>query len=291
MTALRNTKILKSLIYAAALLVLASCNNRPSILDWGREPVMELQGDVLYLDEIKRAMPDGLMNHEDSIAFIENYKRKWATDKLVYNQALNNVGNTEEINTLTEAYRKELMISEYLRKITDQNLRPITEDSIFRFYEHNKERFLLSETVVKGICIKVRSSAPDQSVLSKWLSDINDENMESIVTYCTKHAIHQNIFIDQWTPFSKINETMAKELNYNDPAITRGTIVQQSDDYTYYLKITGLCKAGSPQPFELVEENIYNVLTNKAKIDYIQQFYNKLYEKALDKGRIKLYED
>ena len=134
MTALRNTKILKSLIYAAALLVLASCNNRPSILDWGREPVMELQGDVLYLDEIKRAMPDGLMNHEDSIAFIENYKRKWATDKLVYNQALNNVGNTEEINTLTEAYRKELMISEYLRKITDQNLRPITEDSIFRFY-------------------------------------------------------------------------------------------------------------------------------------------------------------
>ena len=72
---------------------------------------MELQGDVLYLDEIKRAMPDGLTSSEDSAVFIENYKRKWASDKLLYSQALNNVGNTDEINTLTEAYRKELIHS------------------------------------------------------------------------------------------------------------------------------------------------------------------------------------
>ncbi|MBQ6732149.1 MAG: peptidyl-prolyl cis-trans isomerase [Paludibacteraceae bacterium] len=288
---MRSTKILKSLLYTATLLVLVSCNNRPSILDWGREPVMELQGDVLYLDEIKRAMPDGLTSSEDSAVFIENYKRKWASDKLLYSQALNNVGNTDEINTLTEAYRKELIISEYLRKITDQNLQTITEDTLLNFYEKNKEHFQLGETVVKGICIKVRSSAPDQSMLSKWLSDINDENLENIVTYCTKHAVFQNLFIDQWIPFSKVNEIMAKELSCNEPAITRGTIVQQSDEYTYYLKITGLCKVGSPQPFELVEENIYNILTNRAKIEYIQQFYNDLYEKAIEKGSIKLYEN
>ena len=101
----------------------------------------------------------------------------------------------------------------------------------------------------------------------------------------------QNLFIDQWIPFSKVNEIMAKELSCNEPAITRGTIVQQSDEYTYYLKITGLCKVGSPQPFELVEENIYNILTNRAKIEYIQQFYNDLYEKAIEKGSIKLYEN
>ena len=117
----------KAVTYIITALIITSCNNRPSILDWGREPVMELQGDVLYLDEIKRAMPDGLTSSEDSAVFIENYKRKWASDKLLYSQALNNVGNTDEINTLTEAYRKELIISEYLRKITDQNLQTLVK--------------------------------------------------------------------------------------------------------------------------------------------------------------------
>lgn len=281
----------KAVIYTMSALLLTSCHNRPSILDWGREPVMEYQGEVLYLNEIKSAMPDGLVTSEDSSAFIESYKRKWASDKILYSQALNNVGNTEEIEELTEAYRKELIISEYLRKITDQNITPVTEDSLYHFYERNKERFILDYTVVKGVFIKVRSSAPDQSKLSKWLSDINDENLENIAKYCTKYAVSQNLFIEQWIPFSKASELMAKELNCNDPALSRGTIVQQSDDYTYYLKITGLCKEGSSQPFELVEANIYNLLNNKAKIDYIQQFYDDLYEKAVEKGSIKLYEN
>lgn len=281
---------LKLALILASVVMLASCNNRPSILDWGREPVMELQGEVLYLDEIKRAIPEETSS-EDSVAFIEKYKRTWASDRILYSKALSNIGNTDEINELTENYRRELMINEYLSKITDQNLEPITEDTLISFYEANKDNIILNETVVKGVCIKVLSSAAEQSDLSKWLSNINDDNLDKIMHYCTKHAVSQLIFIEQWTPFSKVLEFMAKEISPDAPSLTRSTIVQHTDKYTYYLKITGLCKAGNIKPFELVEQELWNALTNKAKTEYIQQFYNSLYEKAVEKGEIKLYEN
>lgn len=275
---------------AITLMLLAASCHRSVILDIDREPVMELYGNVLYFDEIEDNMPSG-MSSPDSISFIESYKKKWALEKLVYSKALNNVGSSKEIDQLVETYRKELIISEYLDKITTQNIEPVSEDSLFSFYQQQKENFPLSEPVAKGIFIKVATNAPDQAKLSKWISNITDENLENIMIYCTKHASYQQLFLDNWIPFSKVSEMMAQPVESTDPALSRGAVIQQTAEFTYYLKITGLCLAGTPQPFELVEPDLDNILTNKAKIDYIREFYDKLYDKAIRRGTITLYEN
>lgn len=275
---------------AVTLMLLVSSCHKSVILDINREPVMELYGDVLYLDEIEDNMPSGLSS-PDSVNFIESYKKKWALDKLVYNTALNNVGSGKEIDQLVEKYRKELIISEYLDKITTQNIEPVSEDSLYTFYQQQKENFPLSEPVAKGIFIKVAINAPEQAKLSKWISNITDESLENIMRYCTKHASYQQLFLDNWIPFSKITEMMAQPIESTDPALSRGVVIQQTEEFSYYLKITGLCLSGTPQPFELVETDLGNILTNKAKIDYIREFYDKLYEKAIRRGTITLYEN
>ncbi len=271
------------------MLLVASCH-RSVILDIDREPVMELYGNVLYFDEIETNMPSGLSS-PDSVNFVESYKKKWALDKLVYNTALNNVGSSTEIDHLVERYRKELIISEYIDKITTQNIEPVSEDSLYAFYQQQKENFPLSEPVAKGIFIKVATNVPDQAKLSKWISNISDANLENIMRYCTKHASYQQLFLDNWIPFSKVSELMAQPVESTDPVLSRGAVIQQTAEFTYYLKITGLCLAGTPQPFELVESDLNNILTNKAKIDYIKNFYDQLYDKAIRRGTITLYEN
>ncbi|MCQ2361343.1 MAG: hypothetical protein MJ009_07725 [Paludibacteraceae bacterium] len=271
------------------MLLVASCH-RSVILDIDREPVMELYGNVLYFDEIETNMPSGLSS-PDSVNFVESYKKKWALDKLVYNTALNNVGSSTEIDQLVERYRKELIISEYIDKITTQNIEPVSEDSLYAFYQQQKENFPLSEPVAKGIFIKVATNVPDQAKLSKWISNISDANLENIMRYCTKHASYQQLFLDNWIPFSKVSELMAQPVESTDPVLSRGAVIQQTAEFTYYLKITGLCLAGTPQPFELVESDLNNILTNKAKIDYIKDFYDQLYDKAIRRGTITLYEN
>lgn len=271
------------------LLFVTSCH-KTAILDINRDPVMELNGEVLYFDEIEDNMPVGLSS-ADSVSFIESYKKKWALDRLVYSKALSNVGSSEEIDKLVENYRKELIISEYLDKITTQNIDPVPEDSLYNFYQKQKDNFPLSEAVAKGVFIKVAYGAPDQQKLSKWLANITDENLENILRYCTKHASYQHLFLDNWVQYSKISDMLAQPIESTDPILSRSTVIQQTTEFTYYLKITGLCLAGTPQPFELVEGDLQNILTNKAKINYIQGFYNNLYDKAIKRGKITLYEN
>ncbi|MCQ2337286.1 MAG: hypothetical protein MJ010_08955 [Paludibacteraceae bacterium] len=279
----------KPLLFLTLIVICTSCH-RTVLLDFDKQPVMELYGNVLYYDEIENGMPSGLSS-DDSLNFVEDYKRKWATDILLYDKALNNIGYTDEIQVLTESYRKELMISEYQRKMASQNMKPLSEDSVYAFYSEHKDEFPLSEAVVKGLFIKVLTTAPDQAKLSKWLTDINDSNLDDIMRYCTKNASYQQLFLDNWVPYSSISGLMSQQIEPNDPALTRGTVVQQTDDYTYYLKITGLCGVGTSKPYELVYQDIRNILENKNKIEYIHSFHNSLYERAVERGTIKFYDE
>lgn len=280
-------RTLAAILLTAAL---CSCGKQPRLIDFTRKPVMELGDNVLYYDEIEDNMPKELSS-ADSLSFVESYKKKWATDILIYEKAYDNVGNSPKIEKLVNNYKKDLIINEYLTRLATQKVKPMSEDSLYTFYQKNRDNFPLHEAVVKGIFIKVLTTAPDQQKLSKWLANVTDENVDNIMLYCTKNATFQQLFIYNWVPFSDIAPLMAKNIESTDPALSRGTIIQQSEDYTYYLKLTGLVKAGNPAPFEYVVNDIRHSMETREKIDYINKFHEEIYNKAIEKGTIKLYEE
>ena len=84
---------------------------------------------------------------------------------------------------------------------------------------------------------------------------------------------------------------MAERIDSNDPSLTRGTVTQQKDNYTYYLRITGKCNAGNPQPYEMIQPELKNMLLNQEKIKFINQFQQSLYNNAVEKGEIIFFEN
>ena len=90
--------------------------------DLTREAVLEVEGEILYLDEIQDFIPDGVCP-KDSAYLAESYKKQWITRTLMYKNAYNNVGNNEDIQKLTEAYRKELIINQYQQQLIAEKLK------------------------------------------------------------------------------------------------------------------------------------------------------------------------
>jgi hypothetical protein len=271
--------------------VIAFCScNKVVQLDPTKNHIMEVNGNVLSYDDIVKVMPEDLSG-QDSAIFVENYKKRWATNILMYDKALRNVGSTDEINELAEIYRRELIINEYQQQLIDQEMPELNEDSIMAFYEKQKEHFPLEEAIVKGIFIKILTSTPNQSKLSRWLSNINDENLDNIMRFCTKTAIYYDFFNDNWVYYSKISSLLPEKMDANDPALSRGTVVLQSDEYSYYLKIIGICQAGEPKPYEFIRPELMNIMANKQKIDFIHNFQEDLYQKALKNNTIITIED
>ena len=265
------------IIVLTTIVVIAFCScNKVVQLDPTKNHIMEVNGNVLSYDDIVKVMPEDLSG-QDSAIFVENYKKRWATNILMYDKALRNVGSTDEINELAEIYRRELIINEYQQQLIDQEMPELNEDSIMAFYEKQKEHFPLEEAIVKGIFIKILTSTPNQSKLSRWLSNINDENLDNIMRFCTKTAIYYD-FLMIIGVLLEISSLLPEKMDANDPALSRGTVVLQSDEYSYYLKIIGICQAGEPKPYEFIRPELMNI-TNKQKIDFIHNFQEDLYQR------------
>jgi hypothetical protein len=192
---------------------------------------------------------------------------------------------------MADAYQKELTINHYQQQLIAENLNEVSEDSLRSYYQKNKELFLLDEAVIKGIFIKLPSSSIEQEDLVNWLSNTTDENLENIMRYCTQHAVFYEFFLESWTPYGKIAHMLPESVDSNDPALTRGSIKQAKEDYTYYLRITGKCNAGQPQPYEMIRPELQNILLNQEKIKFIQTFQQSLYDKAIANGQIKYFEN
>lgn len=270
-------------ILTFSIILLSSCQQ--IVQDLTREVVLEVEGDFLYQDEIENFIPDNI-SKEDSLYLAESYKKQWVTRTLLYKKALSNIGKDKNIEQQAELYRKELMINQFQQKLIAEKLNDIPEDSLVSYYEKNKSLFPLDEVVVKGIFIQLPTSATDQADLSKWLSNTTDENLENIMRYCTQHAVSYEFNLESWTPYNKMIAFMPQPISVNDPSLTRGIIVQTNQEYSYYLRITGKCESGSPEPYEMVKPRLHNILLNQEKIRFINQFQQELYNQAIKEGKV-----
>ena len=183
----------KAIFFILALCTLVSCQQIQR--DLTRNAVLEMDGNFLYLDEIEKVIPRDL-SVADSAKYADSYKKQWIISNLMYKKAKENVGNSKEIDKLTEIYKHELIINKYQQQLILEKLQQIPEDSLVSLYEKKKESFLIKNPLIKGIFIQVHNSAQGQDSLSRLLSDINDENLESIMRYCTGNALKYEFFID-----------------------------------------------------------------------------------------------
>ncbi|MGN0186657.1 MAG: hypothetical protein ACI392_02800 [Paludibacteraceae bacterium] len=269
--------------------VLAACSLKPQA-DVAREPLLEVEGQFLYKDELAQIIPAGTAP-EDSAVLADAFIRKWATNILLYETAKRNIANEDEIDAMVEEYRKTLTIHYYQQRLVAQRLPEPTDAEVEAFYEQHAGLFPLSENVLCGIFLKVPNGAPKIERVRKTIKDLNDEaDLQTLEEYSVRHAAVYEYFPDKWVYFNELTCRMPPLNTDQTHFLENASFYEASDStYTYFLKVTDYRLVGMATPLDFVQEKIRTILSNQRKLEYLQQFEVSLYDDAVTNGQITFY--
>ena len=251
--------------------------------------VVECNGHSLTQVEIA-ALTNGLRS-EDSARVAEAYIRQWAEDLLEYDAAKK--VESKEIERMVEDYRRSLYVHEYEEHLIAQRMPKYVEDSLVRaFYATHSSRFVLDETIVKGMLLVVPLGAPNMDELKRQMAKpFDDENLEQIEKYAYNYATGYELFLEEWKNSRQILLRMPlSDANLQKQLNQKRQIVMEDSVNTYLLQVTDVHMKGTEMPLDYARTKIEQILLNERRVEFLEQERDKLYHKALQQNKLIRYE-
>lgn len=254
----------------------------------GRTPIVELEGNFLYIEDLQAAQPHGL-SLEDSVNFANRYIRNWIEDILLYNKAQSNIPDNDALNLLVKNYRKALVVHAYQQALIQQQLaEEISEEELMAYYDAHQSLFKLERPLMKGLFIKVPLEAPQLKNVRRWYKDDSQETIERLEKYSLQNAVKYEYFYDKWLPVSEV-QSMLPLTNKNilgDLAKNRQVELKDTA-FCYFLNVSDYREVGEQEPFEFARTQIKDILLNVKQADFMKQVRTDLYQQAKNDKKIK----
>lgn len=281
-------KLTRHIILLTLSAFIISCNNKTP--DDNRVLVAELNNNFFYLDELEAILPPGLSG-QDSTEFADLYIRKWATDLLMYDKAVQNTSNPAEIERMVNDYKKTLTVHQYQQKLLEQQRAPEpSEEEMIAFYEAYKSQMILKENMLKGLLLVLPKDAPNMAKVKEWVNKGDQESIENIDKYSLQNAISYDYFMDKWIPLTEIIRKTTFTTSNPTDFITTNKVIETTDStHHYFLRVDSYVAIGQTEPYEVAKDKIRNILTTKYNAEYISNIETGLYKDAVAKQKIKIY--
>lgn len=255
-----------------------------------RVRLAKVGSDVIYLDEAVQGMPKGL-SAKDSTAYVQQYLKNRVKELLMYDQAVKNIPQGQNIDVLVENYRRSLIIYAYQQQVLNEKMQNnITDTEIQVFYENNRDRFSAGHDLIKGVFVKIPKSAPDLAKLKKLYKNSSNEAFTQIENYCVQNGGQFEYFLDRWVILDDILDQISYDTGKNaDFLRTRSTLDVVVGEFEYLLYVNDFVLAGSTAPLEYVKDEVRNIVVNTRKTEFIHRFEQDLLREAEKKGRITYF--
>lgn len=246
---------------------------------------VELDGHYLY-----RSTLDSLtlgLSSEDSTQAAERYIRQWAEDILLYRNAT--AHTNEQIEALVAEYRRTLYAQAYEERLVAKRMpKTVADSAIAAIYEQMPNRFILSESILRGVLVVVHKDAPNVSKLRQWLVKLKLDDIEK---YVYQNASGYELFTDKWLTTTEIiaqipieRAELENKIRYND------RIEVADSTSTYILQITDKHMRGEAMPLDYARPLIEKIILNERQVSFLRQERNRLYNEAVKEGKVKFYE-
>jgi hypothetical protein len=254
-------------------------------------PIAKVNESYLYFSDIDGIVP-AEVSTEDSISIITNYINNWAKEELILQKALLNlVDIDDEIQKDVEEYRRSKIVYLYEKELVRQSLdTTVTEIEIGKYYEQNKSNFELKDYILQPTYVKLEKNTPSIKDAEKWIQSDDEKDEFELEDYCHKYAVKFLLNKEEWIFFKDINNEMNLEiLNTADFLKSNKFIAKEDNNYLHLLKINAYVMKDSISPLSMERENIKNIILNKRKISLIKKMHKDVYQNALNRGRIEIY--
>lgn len=256
----------------------------------GRTPLVELDGNFLYKEDVQSVLPIGLSG-EDSLAFVQRYIRSWIEETLLYEKAQNNIPDDDELNRQVASYRKSLIMHTYQQALIHQKFsEEISEEELQNYFQKNQTLFKVERPFMKGLFIKVPLTAPKLANVRRWYRQENREAVEKLEKYSFQHAVKYEYFYDHWKPVAEVLDLIPLKEEGVEEYLNKQRHVELKDTaYYYFLNVSEFLSVGSQEPYDLAYKRVKDMLLNVKQVDYMQQVKDDLYQRAVERDKIKYY--
>ncbi len=288
-TQLSRKSLYAGLFALLSISLLVSCKWNKSVTEYvyGKTPIVEIGTDVLYEEDIKQVIPLGLSD-ADSTLFAQQFIKNWAQDVLFYQNAIRNIPDTKDIDRLVENYRRSLIEHEYQRRLIEQKFSSeISDEDIEQFYNDNERLFVLDESLLKGLFLKISNKSHDLSDIRKLYTLQDDESFEEIEKYSIRNAARCEFFYDNWRTVAEI-EVLLPALDKPLEAQLKngGGFEFKDEEYIYLLNVSEYAPKGGIEPLDHARSRIRGLLINSNEVSYMRKIKEDLYDAAIEKNRI-----
>lgn len=274
------------LMAGAMTCLLAACRSESTPTAESTEVLIQIGDSSLYLNDVLRKMPVGL-EKEDSARLFQSIVDSWIQDMLLTRLAENTLSDPERIDRMVEEYRRQLIISEYRRKLKKSDADKISDAEVRKYYDEHADEMVLEMPLIKGVYLKMPDEAADPKI-EELLSTPDKGNARRLEKSALGRALQYEHFEDRWVDW----ESIADQIPYRffDPDAFVESTPDFSTSYngaTYYLHITAHLPSGEKMPLEVAATRIREILSHSRNADYEQRVINNLYKQALRDGTLK----
>ena len=288
-TQLSRKSLYAGLFALLSISLLVSCKWNKSVTEYvyGKTPIVEIGTDVLYEEDIKQVLPLGLSD-ADSTLFAQQFIKNWAQDVLFYQNAIRNIPDTKDIDRLVENYRRSLIEHEYQRRLIEQKFSSeISDEDIEQFYNDNERLFVLDESLLKGLFLKISNKSHDLSDIRKLYTLQDDESFEEIEKYSIRNAARCEFFYDNWRTVAEIEVLLpVMEKPLESLLKENGSFEFKDEEYIYLLNVSEFAPKGGIEPLDHARSRIRGLLMNSNEVSYTRKIKEDLYDAAIEKNRI-----
>lgn len=275
----------------AILLMYSSCNFSPkATIAENETPIVSFGDKVLYKSVLDKIIPFGT-SPEDSIMIVDNYINSWLKDQLLYDKAVKNVSESDDIKKLVFEYQKSLLINEYQNQLLQEKLsdNPLDED-IREFYNTNSVLFLLNDAIIKGIYLKIPKESSEIDNFKKWYKLKTSDAIEKIEEKKLQNTIAYENFYDDWVNFHAILSNIPFVVNDHEEFLKKNKTIEVADSsFVYLLNISEYMIPGELAPFEYVQNKAKVAFIEKQRESFIKELNEDLYNDAINKEQIIFY--
>lgn len=267
----------------AAGLLLGSCTALEKQQKVGA--AVEVNGQYLY-----RSTLDSLtvgLSSEDSLRMVQQYISQWTKDVLEYDKA--KARTKSDLEKLVEEYRRALYVQAYEQQLIERHMPKAVPDSVVtQVYEQMPNRFLLDESIVKGILVVVPKDARDIAKLRGWMAK---EKLDEIEKYAYQNASGYELFADKWLTTTDLLAHIPAERAEMENMLKAKNQIEVTDSLkTYVLQVTEKHLRGEQMPMEYARPEIEKIVLYERQVDFLNKEREKLYNEAIQDQKIKFYE-
>ncbi|MEE3227066.1 MAG: peptidyl-prolyl cis-trans isomerase [Bacteroidota bacterium] len=255
-------------------------------------PVARVGNAYLYKEDIEKLIT-AEMSPEDSTTLVNGYINRWATKRLLVDNAQRNITLDEQdrLNNLVEQYKLDLFSQAYKDALVARSLdSTITDFEASQFYTENKENFKLNESLLKLRYIEMGENDYNEDEIKKRFTRFNAKDkrfLDSISVQFRAQYLNDSTWISLDKVIAKIPLVNVEN---SDQLLNKTEFLQLRDSLGLYLiEVNDRLDRNDDAPLEYVLPTVKQILLNRRKLDLIKQLEKDITKDAIKNKQFELY--